>query len=112
MFRLLLALAVCLTPGAALNVGPLSLARPVATVPRAALIVCEEKVKPKGAQGRKRKSYIERLKGPSKGFLGRNIRVCKVPLLYIATALLGPGHLDSRFGAEALWTCERCGAFS
>ena len=81
MFRLLLALAVCLTPGAALNVGPLSLARPVATVPRAALIVCEEKVKPKGAQGRKRKSYIERLKGPSKWYLGRDTRVCKVPLL-------------------------------
>ena len=81
MFRLLLALAVCLTPGAALNVGPLSLARPVATVPRAALIVCEEKVKPKGAQCRKRKSYIERLKGPSKGYLGRDTRVCKVPLL-------------------------------
>ena len=75
------AFAVCLTPGAALNVGPLSLARPVTTVPRAALIVCEEKVKPKGAQGRKRKSYIERLKGPSKGAMGRDTRVCKVPLL-------------------------------
>ena len=81
MLRLLLALAVCFTPGAALNVGPLSLARPVATVPRAALIVCEEKVKLKGAQGRKRKSYIERLKGPQKAFLGRDTRVCKVPLL-------------------------------
>ena len=81
MLRLLLAFAVCITPGAALNVGSLSLARPVATGPRAALIVCEEKVVKKGAQGRKRKSYEERLKGPQKAFLGRDTRVCKVSLL-------------------------------
>ena len=99
MLRLLLAFAVCITPGAALNVGSLSLARPVATVPRAALIVCEEKVKKKGAQGRKRKSYEERLKGPQKAFLGRDTRVCKVPLLKSATALLSPGHLDPLWGS-------------
>ena len=81
MLRLLLAFAVCITPGAALNVGSLPLARPVATGPRAALIVCEEKVVKKGAQGRKRKSYEERLKGPQKAFLGRDPRVCKVSLL-------------------------------
>ena len=78
---LLLAFAVCITPGAALSVGSASLVRPVAMAPRAALIVCEEKVVKKGAQGRKRKSYMERLKGPQKAFLGRDTRLCKVPLL-------------------------------
>ena len=81
MLRLLLAFAVCITPGAALNVGSLSLARPVATGPRAAPVVCEEKMVKKGAQGRKRKSYLERLKGPQAAFLGRETRLCKVSLL-------------------------------
>ena len=81
MLRLLLALTVFTQGGLALNVGSLPVARAAVTGPRAALIVCEEKVAKKGALGRKRKSYMERLKGPQKAFLGRNTRLFKVPLL-------------------------------
>ena len=61
MFRLLLAV-VFLQGALALNVGSLPIARPVAMSDRAGLIICEEKAPvKKGALGRKRKSYLERL---------------------------------------------------
>ena len=76
MLRNLHHVAACMQGALALNVaGSLPVARAVAVGPRAALIVCEEKVVKKGALGRKRKSYEERLKGPQKAFLGRDARL-------------------------------------
>ena len=68
MLRLLIAALALTTQGAlALTAGPLLAPRPAAGASRAALIVCEAPYK------YKRKSYIERLKGPSSATKGRKV---------------------------------------